>query len=63
MQKDSRLCWLEKYQGIVYSIVFYFFIQPEDVFSGRDDALAPGASLTSPWTRLAGYPATAIRSR
>ena len=42
MQKDSRLCWLEKYQGIVCSIVFYFFIQPEDVFSGRDDALARG---------------------
>lgn len=42
MQKDSRLCWLEKYQGIACSIVFYFFIQPEDVFSGRDDALARG---------------------
>ena len=42
MQKDSRLCWLEKYQRIVYSIVFYFFFQPEGVFSERDDALARG---------------------
>ena len=36
---DARLCGLEKYQIIVCSIVF---IPPEDVFPGRDDALARG---------------------
>ena len=39
---DARLCGLEKYQIIVCSIVFYFFIPPEDVFPGRDDVLARG---------------------
>lgn len=38
----ARLFGLEKYQIIVCSIVFYFFIPPEDVFLGRDDALARG---------------------
>ena len=35
MQKDSRLCWLEKYQGIVCSIVFYFLSSPKTSFQGE----------------------------
>lgn len=35
MQKDSRLCWLEKYQVIVCSIVFYFLSSPKTSFQGE----------------------------